>query len=371
MEDVLSLVRSHIGRMRRTLAAGPTAEELAEMNAEMQVLTRMMQRLTRMAQEQTTVGAAPLATPSSSTVMPGMEAAPTITYTDNMSGMDMGGPPIAPMMPITPTAMPTDTMGSQTTNPPVGSVQEKLQTLTAEMQNAKLQLQTVMAKGASEAEVSQIRAKLENLQYLLRDVAAQLQSTAGPAPATLSSPVAAAASAVASGSSMSDMMQGMSGMMDSMMGGMGSSAASMPGMSAATPTDGAADPTVPTAGVPDATSLAQSAEAGGVTVTVTPTNLAAPSGSTLDFKVKVETHTVDLSQNLATISVLRMPSGIDVDGAKWDGPTGGHHIEGTLSFPRTDSTGAAVAVPATGTLTLSIRNYGGVVERTFTWNLAQ
>lgn len=180
MEDVLSLVRSHVGRMRRTFGLAPTAEELAEMNAEMQVLTQMMQRLTRMAQEQA-AAAAPFATPSPSTVMPGMEATPTITATDSMSGMggiDMGGTLMAPMMPITPTAVPTDTMGSQTTNPPVGSVQEKLQTLTAEMQDAKLQLQTVMAKGASEAELSQIRAKLENLQYLLRDVTAQLQSTA-------------------------------------------------------------------------------------------------------------------------------------------------------------------------------------------------
>lgn len=66
---------------------------------------------------------------------------------------------------------------------------QQLQTITVLMQKARQQMQGMMANGASAAEVERIRAKLERVRYMIRDVLAQMQAGAGPAPATLDSPV--------------------------------------------------------------------------------------------------------------------------------------------------------------------------------------
>jgi len=60
-------------------------------------------------------------------------------------------------------------------------------------------------------------------------------------------------------------------------------------------------------------------------------NLIAPV-ETLDFDVTMDTHSVDLSWDLAAQSTLATDAGVEVKGLSW--PVGnGHHYEGTLSFP--------------------------------------
>mgnify|MGYP001615254720 CR=1 FL=1 len=69
--------------------------------------------------------------------------------------------------------------------------------------------------------------------------------------------------------------------------------------------------------------LARTDSQGSVEFVVTPINLAAP-GETLDFDISMNTHSVDLSWNLAAQSVLTTDTGLEVKGLSW--PAGsGHH----------------------------------------------
>ena len=81
-------------------------------------------------------------------------------------------------------------------------------------------------------------------------------------------------------------------------------------------------------------SLTRSDVQGAVTVNVTPLNLDNPSDE-LEFDIALETHSVDLSMDLATLATLTTDTGITVQATKWDAPRGGHHVEGTLIFPAT------------------------------------
>ena len=73
-------------------------------------------------------------------------------------------------------------------------------------------------------------------------------------------------------------------------------------------------------------------EQGAVVFEVTPLNLGTPA-DTLDFDVAMNTHSVDLSMDLAVLSTLSTDTGITVQASKWDAVPGGHHVEGTLIFP--------------------------------------
>lgn len=106
-------------------------------------------------------------------------------------------------------------------------------------------------------------------------------------------------------------------------------------------------------------------EQGAVIVSVTPLNLSAP-GATLDFEVTLETHSVDLSMNLAELATLTADNGLAVESSGWDGPQGGHHVAGTLSFPA-EANGEFLLANASG-LTLTINNVDAP-ERVFTWDL--
>lgn len=99
-----------------------------------------------------------------------------------------------------------------------------------------------------------------------------------------------------------------------------------------------------------------------VTVAVTPLNLNDKSAATLDFKIALNTHSVDLGYDLTTIATLSSDTGEKVQPIKWDGPAGGgHHREGALSFPQLKQRGQ--------TLTLTLRGIADVPERTFTWKV--
>ncbi|HSM55043.1 MAG TPA: hypothetical protein VK879_02710 [Candidatus Sulfomarinibacteraceae bacterium] len=104
---------------------------------------------------------------------------------------------------------------------------------------------------------------------------------------------------------------------------------------------------------------------GAVSVAVTPLN-AGQDGATLDFEVAMNTHSVDLSMNLAELATLVTDTGQEVTATAWSGEAGGHHVSGVLSFP-TAGGGAALLEGAT-TITLSLENVDAPV-RTFTWRL--
>lgn len=124
--------------------------------------------------------------------------------------------------------------------------------------------------------------------------------------------------------------------------------------------------TPPPAGKANA-DLARSDQQSSVEFVVTPLNLEAP-GETLDFDVSMETHSVDLSWDLAAKSVLTTDTGLEVKGGSWP-VGGGHHYEGRLTFPAKTADGNSL-LDGAKTLTLTIRDTRAA-ERVFTWELSQ
>ncbi len=105
---------------------------------------------------------------------------------------------------------------------------------------------------------------------------------------------------------------------------------------------------------------------GAVTVKITPLNLDNP-GDTLKFEVVMDTHSVELNMDLATLATLTTDTGIAIQPEKWDAPSGGHHAEGTLSFPATQ--GGKPILNGAKQLTLTLTGIDNVI-RTFTWDLS-
>ncbi|MBI1794178.1 MAG: hypothetical protein HYR70_08290 [Chloroflexi bacterium] len=112
-------------------------------------------------------------------------------------------------------------------------------------------------------------------------------------------------------------------------------------------------------------STARSDQQGAVTVKVTPLNLDSAT-DTLDFEVVMDTHSVDLSMDLATLATLTTDTGAAIQATKWDAPRGGHHVEGKLIFPAAKD-GKSILEGA-GKLTLTIVNVDAP-SRVFEWQL--
>jgi hypothetical protein len=106
---------------------------------------------------------------------------------------------------------------------------------------------------------------------------------------------------------------------------------------------------------------------GAVEVTVTPL-FDTGSTSSLDFKVSLNTHSVDLVFDLAMLAELKTDTGVILQPVKWDAPSGGHHVEGVLSFPA-QVDGKPVLAGA-GQIILTVKEVDATL-RTFTWDLAQ
>ncbi len=104
---------------------------------------------------------------------------------------------------------------------------------------------------------------------------------------------------------------------------------------------------------------------GMVSVEVTPLNLKDATG-TLNFEVAMNTHSVDLSMDLATLTTLTTDTGVTVQAYQWDATPGGHHVSGQLMFPA-EKDGKPILSGA-ARLTLTIRNVDAP-ERTFVWEL--
>jgi len=104
----------------------------------------------------------------------------------------------------------------------------------------------------------------------------------------------------------------------------------------------------------------QTSNENGVRVDVVPREVE--KGKTARFEIRLNTHSVALSQDLKTVSVLETDSGSVLRPEQWEGSgPGGHHRRGVLYFS---------ALPSdTGEVTLTIKDIAGVPERTFRWKV--
>ena len=99
----------------------------------------------------------------------------------------------------------------------------------------------------------------------------------------------------------------------------------------------------------------------GVTIVVTPLDLA-PESSEWKFDIGINTHSVELDQDMTKIVVLTDDQGKEYKPVAWDGAApGGHHREGVLTFK-------AIS-PMSRSVELTIKNIGGIPERSFKWDL--
>ena len=106
---------------------------------------------------------------------------------------------------------------------------------------------------------------------------------------------------------------------------------------------------------------AQRSSAGGVTVDVTPQNLAA-SAKSWDFKVVLDTHAGDLNDDLVKAATLIDDKGGRHVPVQWEGAgPGGHHREGVLKFKPVS--------PTPATVELQIKRVGEANPRSFRWQL--
>jgi hypothetical protein len=96
-----------------------------------------------------------------------------------------------------------------------------------------------------------------------------------------------------------------------------------------------------------------------VVIDVTPLAL---SSDTWDFKVALNTHSVNLNFDVTEVSVLRCDQGQEYTPTMWDGSgPGGHHRSGVLKFAALDHPTSFVEVV--------IRDVAKVPERIFRWDV--
>lgn len=97
-----------------------------------------------------------------------------------------------------------------------------------------------------------------------------------------------------------------------------------------------------------------------VSVEVKPVQLTP--GQPARFEVKMNTHSVELDQDMVVVSTLVDDNGTTYQPLEWNGSgPSGHHRSGTLIFPNLKGTPKSV--------TLVIRGIANVPERVFEWKI--
>jgi len=97
----------------------------------------------------------------------------------------------------------------------------------------------------------------------------------------------------------------------------------------------------------------------GVTVSVKPRSL---TGAVWEFDVALNTHSQDLSDDLAKSAILIAEGGARITATGWQGdPPGGHHRRGVLSF--------AAPSPMPSAFELRVERPGEPAPRAFRWTL--
>jgi len=125
---------------------------------------------------------------------------------------------------------------------------------------------------------------------------------------------------------------------------------------------GTATPT----GQPDQ-DLARTDAQGAVEVDVKPRVWSRDPGGTIEFEITMDTHSGDLSMNLAALSTLETELGVSLPALDWTGGSG-HHVEGVLTFPASTPDGRPLLEGA-AFLVLTIRDVDAPA-RVFQWNLS-
>ena len=105
----------------------------------------------------------------------------------------------------------------------------------------------------------------------------------------------------------------------------------------------------------------QSSSERGVTIKVTPKAIAADNPR-WEFSVALDTHSGDLSDDLAKTATLITSDGRELKPVAWTGAgPGGHHREGVLEF--------VVPAPWPGAVELKLERAGEATPRVFRWQL--
>ena len=138
------------------------------------------------------------------------------------------------------------------------------------------------------------------------------------------------------------------------------SAASTPLLSDVLPAPVSTEPAAP-----EFDSATRSDQQGAIIVEITPLNLDNPSDQ-LEFDISMNTHSIDLGMDLATLATLTTDTGITLQATLWDAPRGGHHVSGRLIFPALKDD-KSILEGATK-LTLTIVNVDAP-SRVFEWDL--
>jgi hypothetical protein len=104
---------------------------------------------------------------------------------------------------------------------------------------------------------------------------------------------------------------------------------------------------------------ARTSAAGGVTLKATPRSLAA---SAWEFALAFDTHTQDLSDDVAKTARLIADGGTAYAPLEWQGdPPGGHHRSGVLRF--------RPVTPVPQAIELRVQRAGESAPRSFRWEL--
>ena len=98
-----------------------------------------------------------------------------------------------------------------------------------------------------------------------------------------------------------------------------------------------------------------------VSITVTPIQFGADA-TMWKFDVAFTTHSGSLDDDPTKVAVLVDDKGISYQPTAWEGAgPGGHHREGVLVFKAIN--------PSPKYVELKIKDIGGIIERSFRWNL--
>lgn len=106
---------------------------------------------------------------------------------------------------------------------------------------------------------------------------------------------------------------------------------------------------------------------GAVEVNVEPRVWSREPGGTIEFEISMNTHSVDLSMDLAKQSTLQTDLGVSVASLDWTGGSG-HHVVGVLRFPAATATGRSV-LDGAALLILTISDVDAPA-RIFQWDIA-
>jgi len=104
---------------------------------------------------------------------------------------------------------------------------------------------------------------------------------------------------------------------------------------------------------------------GAIVVEVTPANVDA-AATQLEFTVVLNTHSIDLSMDLASLATITTDTGLSVEAELWDAPLGGHHTSGRLIFPMAPE--ALPLLDEANRLTLTIIDLDAP-SRVFEWEM--